>query len=80
MSRLGLWVARLTVGGMTTTRIHTCTYFDDGGAEHLCACGSRAFYLAEEDGAEAVLVVLDDGPPVTQRTVGSFARELAISA
>ena len=80
MSRPGVWVARLTVGAMTTTRIHTCTYFDDGGAEHLCACGSRAFYLAEEDGAEPVLVVLDDSPPATQRRVGSYPRELAISA
>jgi hypothetical protein len=65
---------------MTTTRIHTCIYFDDGGAEHLCPCGSRAFHLAEEDGAEPVLVVLHDEPSPSPRTADRFVHELAISA
>ena len=80
-------VARTTVGGMTTrtttrttSRVHTCTYFDDGGAEHLCSCGSRAFYLTEHDGVldgtEPVLVVLEDGSAVA----GLRSRELAVPA
>lgn len=47
-------------------RVHACVYFDDGGDEHLCSCGSRAAYLTEHDGVldgtEPVLVVLEAGP------------------
>ena len=74
-------VARSTVVGMTTTRVHTCTYFDDGDLEHLCACGSRAFYLTEQDGVldgtEPVLVVLAE-----EITAAAHRRrrDLAISA
>lgn len=74
-------VARPTVGDMTTTRIHTCIYFDDGGFEHLCTCGSRAVHLTEQDGVldgtEPVLVVLDDD---VAQAAGQRRRELAVSA
>ncbi len=76
MSVVAPTVERMT----TTTRIHTCIYFDDGGAEHRCACGSRAFLLVEEDGLEPVLVVLDDEPARSPQPVDRFVRELAISA
>jgi len=69
-----------TVESMTTTRIHTCIYFDDGGAEHRCACGSRAFYLVEEDGMDPVLVVLDDDATLSPAAADRLVHELAISA
>jgi hypothetical protein len=65
---------------MTTTRIHTCIYFDDGGAEHRCACGSRAFHLVEEDGMDPVLVVLHDDAALPPQTADRLVHELAISA
>jgi hypothetical protein len=65
---------------MTTKRIHTCIYFDDGGAEHRCACGSRAFYLVEEDGADPVLVVLDDDASRSPQAADRLVHELALSA
>jgi hypothetical protein len=65
---------------MTTTRIHSCIYFDDGDAEHRCPCGSRAFYLVEEDGTEPVLVVLHDDEEASPRTTERLVHELAISA
>jgi hypothetical protein len=65
---------------MTTKRIHTCIYFDDGGAEHRCACGSRALHLVEEDGADAVLVVLDEDVAASPQRIDRYVRELAISA
>ncbi len=64
---------------MTTTRIHTCIYFDDG-IEHRCDCGSRAFYLVEEDGMDPVLVVLDDDASSSAAAANRFVHELAISA
>jgi hypothetical protein len=64
---------------MTTKRIHTCIYFDDG-AEHRCACGSRAFYLVEEDGMDPVLVVLDDDEALSPAATDRLVHELAISA
>jgi hypothetical protein len=73
-------VVALTVERMTTTRIHTCIYFDDGGAEHRCACGSRAFYLVEEDGTDPVLVVLHDDAELPREAADRLVRELAISA
>ena len=66
MSSTVVSVVASTVGRMTTTRTHTCIYFDDGDLEHRCACGSRAFYLTEQDGVldgtEPVLVVLAEDP------------------
>jgi hypothetical protein len=64
---------------MTTTRIHTCIYFDDG-AEHRCDCGSRAFYLVEEDGMEPVLVVLDGEESDSPEAADRMIHELAMSA
>ena len=69
-------VGGATVGGMAANRVHICTYFDDGGAEHVCPCGSRAFYVIDEDGTEPVLVVLDDADVVELPA----HRELAVSA
>jgi hypothetical protein len=65
---------------MTTKRIHTCIYFDDGGAEHRCACGSRAFYLVEEDGTDPVLVVLDDDASRSPQETDRLVHELALTA
>ena len=72
-------VAGATVDDMADIRIHTCIYFDDG-AEHLCACGSRAMYLVEEDGMDAVLVELLDTTASAPVVAADFARELAVSA
>ena len=69
-----------TVERMTTERIHTCIYFDDGSAEHLCACGSRAFHLVEEDGMDPVLVVLHDDASRSPDAADRLVHELAISA
>lgn len=46
---------------MTSTRTHTCVFFDDGELEHhVCACGRRALYVLD-DGSDGVLVAqLDD--------------------
>ncbi|GAA2719057.1 hypothetical protein [Cellulomonas aerilata] len=63
---------------MSTTRIHSCIYFDDG-VHHTCSCGSRAMFLVEDDGHEPVLVMLhDDG--AAPETAERLVRELAISA
>jgi hypothetical protein len=72
-------VVASTVGTMTTKRIHSCIYFDDGG-EHRCACGSRAYYLVEDDGMDPVLVVLHDDDAASPETAERLVHELAISA
>ncbi|WP_298455684.1 hypothetical protein [uncultured Cellulomonas sp.] len=61
---------------MATTRIHTCTYFDDGGPELLCCCGARGLYLVEDGDTDALLVALLDDAPIA----GSTREDFAISA
>jgi hypothetical protein len=70
---------------MTSNRTHTCVYFDDGGPEHVCVCGSRALLVLDEDGTEGVLVaLLDESTTVTALTaraqVPARTGELAVSA
>ena len=62
---------------MATTRIHTCTYFDDGDVELLCVCGARRLYLVEEDGEPVLVALLDEDADVT---LTSTRDEFAISA
>ncbi|WP_024285879.1 hypothetical protein [Cellulomonas sp. KRMCY2] len=67
---------------MTSTRNHTCVFFDDGELEHhVCACGRRALYLLDDDGSDGVLVALldDEVAAVTSGRTGPLA-DLAASA
>lgn len=72
----------VTVDDMTSTRTHTCVYFDDGGLEHLCSCGSRALLVIEDDEVGGVLVALLDEEPVAPTRLRSShpVEELAVSA
>lgn len=63
---------------MTSTRTHTCVYFDDGEPELVCACGSYAVRL-DEPGFEDVLVALDDGRVADLAAAGGQER-YAVSA
>ncbi|WNB86259.1 hypothetical protein [Cellulomonas sp. ATA003] len=56
---------------MVTTRLHTCTYFDDGDLELLCPCGARGFVLVEDDDTEGMLVALLDDAPAPARSAGA---------
>lgn len=70
---------------MTSNRTHICVYFDDGGPEHVCVCGSRALLVVDEHTGESVLVaLLDESAPVSALAGHGRARdhagELAVSA
>jgi len=41
---------------MTENRTHLCVFFDDGELDPICACGRRAGYLPDQDGADPLLV------------------------
>ena len=45
---------------MTENRTHVCVFFDDGELDPICACGRRAAYLPEQDGADSLLVLLEE--------------------
>ena len=77
MSTRGVSVAGVTVADMGQNRIHTCTFFDDGGPELLCVCGGRGLWVVEEDGGGSLVVLVDDE---TTADVVVLRRELAVSA
>ncbi|MCL3861324.1 hypothetical protein [Actinotalea sp. K2] len=64
---------------MATTDTHTCVFYDHGEAELACVCGQLAMYVVEEDGTDAVLVVLEDGTTL-ELPAEAQVEELAISA
>ena len=71
---------------MTSNRTHICVYFDDGGPEHVCVCGSRALLVLDDGGTQGGVLValLDESAPVTALTARGRTRardgELAVSA
>ena len=51
-----------TVVGMRSQR-HVCIWFDDGdGVELLCACGTRAVAVVDEESGELVVVATVEEP------------------
>jgi hypothetical protein len=77
-------VAVVTVRSMTSTRSHTCVFFDDGALEVACGCGQRAMYLVEDDDelGATLVVLLEETATVTTLvpTTAARSRELAVSA
>lgn len=65
---------------MAETRTHACVFFVDGDwPEPVCACGQRALYLLDE-GADAILVMLDDAAATPVDLTGRCPADLAVSA
>ena len=75
-------VGVVTVEDMTSTRTHTCVYFDDGSLEHLCSCGSRALLVIDDEELGGVLLALRDEEPAAPTRLPSARaiEELAVSA
>lgn len=65
---------------MARTHVHTCTFFDDGEPELLCACGTRGLLLVDDDAPDGMLVVLLDDVDLPIDVTLVERRELAASA